>query len=150
MHKSTQVLFTLFLFGLSTVAAGQGGSQGQPRTYDPATEGTWTGVVEAVNVVPGSGRGGGLHLTLKTAAERLDVHVGPTWFVSSKGVTFAKGDNVTVTGSKVTVSGAPAVIAREIKKGDTTLTLRNASGIPAWSGRGRTGQNFTDPPARLQ
>jgi hypothetical protein len=29
------------------------------------------------------------------------------------------------------------VIAKQIKKGDNTWTLRDASGRPLWSGRGR-------------
>jgi hypothetical protein len=53
-------------------------------------------------------------------------------------MTFAKGDNIEVTGAKVKYEGADAVLAREVKKGDKTLTLRNAAGIPQWSqGRGR-------------
>ncbi len=47
--------------------------------------------------------------------------------------TFATGDQVEVIGSKVKMDGADAVLAREVKKGGKTLTLRNARGIPAWS-----------------
>jgi hypothetical protein len=38
-----------------------------------------------------------------------------------------------VKGSRVTLAGKPALIAAEIKKGDTTLTLRDDNGFPAWS-----------------
>jgi hypothetical protein len=34
------------------------------------------------------------------------------------------------------MAGQEVVIAREIKKGDQVLTLRDAKGFPMWSGRG--------------
>jgi hypothetical protein len=33
----------------------------------------------------------------------------------------------------VTVSGKPAIIAAEVKKGDDLLRLRDEAGLPAWS-----------------
>jgi hypothetical protein len=41
---------------------------------------------------------------------------------------------VEIKGSQVTVSGKPAIIAGEVKKGDETLKLRDESGVPVWSG----------------
>jgi hypothetical protein len=38
-----------------------------------------------------------------------------------------------VTGSKVKYDGGDALVAREIKKGDKVLTLRDEKGNPAWS-----------------
>jgi hypothetical protein len=73
----------------------------------------------------------GLHLTLKTENATYTVLVGPVQFVKDKGFAFAKGDEIEVTGSKVKYGDA--LIAREIKKGDKTLTLRNEQGIPEWS-----------------
>jgi len=51
-------------------------------------------------------------------------------------VKFAKGDAITVKGSKVTFEGKPALIAVSVTKGATTLVFRDASGVPAWSGQG--------------
>lgn len=112
--------------GLSVALAAQ---QEQRRNYDPATEVTITGVVEEVVEVAHQGRGTGTHLKLKTDAGVVVVHVGPTRFLISQKASFFKGDQITVTGSKV----KNAVIAREIKKGDATLTLRDAQGEPKWS-----------------
>ena len=114
--------------------AGQG--KGMPR-YDPSTETTVTGVVQEVKQVSGQGAWGGTHLTLDTGARPLDVHVSPSAFLTKQQITFAKGDRIEVTGSKVKYEDADALIAREIKKGDKVLTLRNAQGIPVWSGRKR-------------
>jgi DNA/RNA endonuclease YhcR with UshA esterase domain len=115
--------------------AGRGRSAQAPR-YDPSTEITLRGTIEEVKQVSRSGAWAGTHLTLKTDQGAFDVHVGPTAFLAENQMTFAKGDNIEVTGSKVKYEGADAVLAREVKKGDKTLTLRNAAGIPQWS-RGR-------------
>ena len=79
---------------------------------------------------------GGLHLMLNTSAGPVEVHVGPAWNVSSRNITFAKGDAVTLIGSKVTMSDREVLVAREITKGQQVLTLRAASGVPVWSGSG--------------
>jgi len=122
--------------GLASAVYAQGGMRGGGN-YNPATETTVTGTIDSVNDVPSSGRGGGgLHLVLALPAGPLEVHVGPASFVSSKNVAFTKGDALTIVGSKVTMAGQEVVIAREIKKGDQVLTLRDAKGLPLWSGRG--------------
>lgn len=113
-----------------------GPGMGMPR-YDKTTEVTVKGTVEAV--VPQQGRMGmgGTHLTFKTETGQYDVHLGPAAWLSEKKYDFAKGDALEVVGSSLTINGEKALIAREITKGDVTITLRNADGIPAWSGRGR-------------
>ena len=106
-----------------------------PR-YDATTEITITGTVQDV-LHPQMGRMSGTHLLLKTETETIEVHVGPSNFVSSEGFTFAKGDSVQVLGSKVTIGGKQALIAREVTKDSKTLTLRDKTGRPLWAGRMR-------------
>ncbi|MGE5837275.1 MAG: hypothetical protein ACM4AI_22570 [Acidobacteriota bacterium] len=53
----------------------------------------------------------------------------------SVGAAAAKGDAVEIPGSRVTMDAEPVLIAKQIKKGDTTWMLRDASGRPLWSGR---------------
>jgi DNA/RNA endonuclease YhcR with UshA esterase domain len=65
----------------------------------------------------------------------MRAHLGPTNFLTQKGFTFAKGEQIEVTGSSVKYNGADAVIAREVKKGDKTVTLRDKKGVPEWAGR---------------
>ncbi|MHB1020897.1 MAG: hypothetical protein ACYC46_08710 [Acidobacteriaceae bacterium] len=120
---------------LLVAQAPPGPPKGSPM-YDTATETTVTGAVEAVHQVAGRRGWSGTHLQLKTAEGTIDVHAGPSWFLTKKKFDLAKGDQIEVTGSKVQFNGADALLARTIKKGDTELTLRNAQGIPAWS-RGR-------------
>ena len=59
--------------------------------------------------------------------------LGPSNFIADKGFSFAKGDEVEVTGSKVTVGGGESLIAREITKGGKTLVLGDKTGKPEWS-----------------
>lgn len=134
----------LFLAPATLAQMGSGGmGQGMhmPK-YDPSTVATVKGTVEEVQEgMMQSGQMGqmkgmghmGLHLILKTDKESLTVLVGPAGFVKDKGFSFAKGDQIEVTGSRVKYNDRDAVIAREIKKGDKTLTLRDEKGIPEWS-----------------
>ncbi len=113
------------------------GPGSRARMYNPATETTLSGTVEEVKDVAGRHGWHGIHLTLKTADKTTDIHLGPAAFLKERGCEFTKGDQVEVTGSKVSYHGSEAIIAREVKKGGQTLVLRDAQGIPAWSMRGR-------------
>jgi hypothetical protein len=130
-----------FLVAAPLLAQSQGRGQGSPR-YDVATEATVTGTVESVEHITGSGGGrgrrglGGTHVTLKTSAETLDVHLGPTAFLNEKKVAIAKDDTLVIVGSRVAVDDERVFIAKEVKKGDTVWTLRDAAGLPLWRGRG--------------
>lgn len=134
----------LCVAGLGSVAGAQpvpAGGQGSTM-YDVKSETTITGTVESVeNIAETGGRGrcctGGTHLVLKTDKDSIGVHVGPTAYLAGKGITFAKGDRLEILGSRVTVDKETVLIARQVKKGDNTWTLRDASGRPAWSSRGR-------------
>jgi hypothetical protein len=123
-----------FWIALPSLAQMHRGGPGLMRMYNPATEVTLKGSVEAVNQVKGPQGWGGTHLSLKTEKETIDVHVGPSWFLAQNKVSFAKGDQVEVTGSRVKFGDQDALIAREINKGSETLTLRNTQGFPVWAG----------------
>jgi len=105
--------------------------------YDTTTEVTVAGTVEEVKQVSRPGGWGGTHLSMTSDAGAFDVHIGPSSFLVEKGFSFAKGDQIKVTGSKVKYDGADALIAREIEKDGKVLTLRDAKGLPAWSRRNR-------------
>jgi hypothetical protein len=135
--KSVQATLSIagLLLASITIAMAQTPKPVRPR-YDPATEVTLTGTVEGVREIPHGTWSAGLHLILKTEQGAVEVHVGPAMFVATHGMTLAKGDRISVTGSKVHLDGGDALLAREIKKGDTSLKLRDSQGIPEWS-RGR-------------
>jgi hypothetical protein len=78
----------------------------------------------------------GVHLALKTADGEIPVHLGPDFWVDKQTVKFAKGDEITVKGSRITFEGKPALIAVTVSKGATTLVLRDEKGTPVWKGQG--------------
>lgn len=126
------ILATVLLASLAFAQRGM-------HNYNPSTETTVKGTVEQVKQVTGQHGWNGTHLTLKAESGTMDVHVGPSAYVSKQGFSFAAGDQIEVVGSKVTLAGNGALIAREIKKDGKTLVLRDAQGIPKWSGgRGRS------------
>jgi hypothetical protein len=105
------------------------------RMYNPATVETITGTVESVDkVTPMKGMYYGIHLMVKTDKETIPVDLGPGWYIERLDTKIEKGDKVEVKGSRVTISGKPAIIAAEVKKGDSTLVLRDSAGVPAWAG----------------
>jgi hypothetical protein len=133
------IAIAISTLSIASALAQSGMGQGAGRMYNPATETTVKGAVEEVRQVSGPRGGpGGTHLILKTDKETLEVRLGPTTFLEKEKFTFARGDQIEVTGSKVKIGGADALIAREVKKDGKTLTLRDAQGVPAWSG-GRRG-----------
>jgi hypothetical protein len=128
---------------LPSLAQMHRGGPGVMRMYNPATEVTLKGSVESVYHMGPQGWGG-THLSLKTDQETIDVRVGPSCFLAQNKMSFAKGDKVDVTGSRVKFWNKDALIAREIKKGGETLTLRDAQGVPAWWSGGHYCGGFVD------
>ena len=119
-------------------AAGGAGAARAERTYDPSTVAALRGPVTAITVVPArGGSAGGTHVTLKEGDRTVDVHLGPTWFVQREGFELAKGDFIEATGSLIQADGDTFLVAREVKKGDKALKLRDERGVPVWSGRRR-------------
>lgn len=105
------------------------------RMYDPAKVETVSGNVEAVTqVVPIKGMDSAVAVTVKTDKETISVHLGPEWYIGRLDTKIEKGDTIEVKGTRTTFFGKPAIIAGEVKKGDNVLVLRDASGIPVWSG----------------
>jgi hypothetical protein len=139
MKKSMLMALLLSVPALSLAQGGPppGMGPGASRMFDPSTVVTVTGtVVGETRVDRGMGHSG-VHLQLKTANGEIPVHLGPDFWVDKQTVKFAKGDEIAVKGSKIAFEGKPAIIAETVTKGSTTLVLRDAGGVPAWSGQGK-------------
>lgn len=112
--------------------------RGTGRIYNPDTVETLKGTVESIETLSSKGMGPGVHIGLKTDQGHIvPVHLGPKWFMDKQALQLKQGDSIEVTGSRVTISNMPAIIASEIKRGDEVLKLRDANGYPYWSRRGR-------------
>ena len=105
------------------------------RHYDPRTVENLSAEVVSVDIVtPMSGMSQGVHLVVKSGEDPVSVHLGPSWFIENQDIQLEVGDRIELKGSRVTLGGAAVVIAAEVKKGEQVLVLRDAEGIPVWSG----------------
>ena len=105
------------------------------RMYNASTVENISGVVESVNkITPMKGMYSGIHLMVKTDKETISVQLGPEWYIERLDTKIVKGDTIEVKGSRVTFADKPAIIAAEVKKGDSVLLLRDSAGVPAWAG----------------
>ena len=127
------------LLAVSPAAAQHREGMHQMPMYDTKAEVTLKGTVDDVITMTGMGPAGGSgmmegrHLKLKTGSETIDVHLGPAAFLIEKEVDFKKGDDIEVVGARVKTCCGDAVLAREIRKGDATWTLRDTAGRPLWT-----------------
>lgn len=135
-----KILITLFATGLMAsfysmdLSARQccGGGMRASMNYDRATVETLKGTIADI----GTFRRGGIHVSLKTARETIDVHLGPDIFINEK-IKIAKGDEITVIGSRIKWDGKDAIIAKIVGKGGVTVHLRKDDGTPLWAGHGQ-------------
>ncbi|MGQ9920900.1 MAG: hypothetical protein ACUVRZ_06175 [Desulfobacca sp.] len=138
-------LFALLAMLLLTTAV-----WAQPeQLYDPKTVVTIQGQVESLESTAAQGRRGASQLLrLKTAEGTVLVHLGPADALAQQNFAPKKGDNLTITGSKLTTGQGPIILAAEVKAGDKTITLRDAQGRPTWQGQGmRSKARFYGPQA---
>jgi hypothetical protein len=102
-----------------------------PLKYDPAAETKVKGTVEEFKFVPASGKPTG-YLVVKSGQDTIQIFLGPKSFLDDMGASYKSSDAVEITGCKVKQDGADLILAREVVKGDDTLTLRFKDGKPAW------------------
>jgi len=76
-----------------------------------------------------------IQLILKDESQTVVVYVCPKPFEEEMGITFAKGEQISFTGSKVKGEESEVILAREIVKGTDTWTFRDAKGSPVWDPR---------------
>lgn len=142
------MMVTVFLLTASLALAGPGkwGGRGSggwgmgtpyQGMYNPASVETISGeVIGLEQTIPMKRMNQGLALLVKTEKETVTVHLGPNWYMERLDARIDKGDQVEVKGVRANLAGKPIVLATEVKKGDKTLVLRDAAGVPIWAGWG--------------
>ena len=91
------------------------------------------GTIESVRELANGASLPGIHLAVKKDKHSVvDVYLGPTDFVTGFSLRFRAGDTVEAVGSKVKVEGADVILARQIRKNDSTVYLRDDHGNPLW------------------
>jgi hypothetical protein len=101
--------------------------------YDPATESKFKGTVEDLKLPPKGSEKQIAYLTIKSGTDTIEIYLCPKSFMDDMGVSFAKGDEISFTGSKVKQGDGDMVLAREVVKGEDTLVLRDDKGNPVWN-----------------
>jgi hypothetical protein len=99
--------------------------------YDLQTEVKLKGTVQEIK--PAENEKDSIHLVLKSTDETIDISLCPKSFLDDMGTSFAKGDEISLTGSKVKLETASLVLAREVVKGNDKLLLRDEKGSPVWN-----------------
>jgi hypothetical protein len=104
-----------------------------PPKYNVEAESKAKGSIEEIKL-PASNPKDSIHLLVKEGEEVLDVTLCPKSFLDDMGMSFAKGDVVALTISKIKQEGAPDVIlARDVARGEDKLILRDDKGAPVWN-----------------
>ena len=135
MRSAIKVLSFCLAMTFATLMAAQAAAPAkaapEPK-YDKQTESVIKGVVEEIREVPGA-KTPDVHLIIKSGSELLEICLCPGKFLKAMDVDFAKGDQLEITGSKVKRDDKTVILAREIVKGNNTLTLRDKEGGPVWT-----------------
>jgi hypothetical protein len=130
-------LMAIGLLSLVLTVSSSWGQSGRRLHYstlfNPGTVGTVSGeVVRVEHAFSGSGQDYCVHALLKTPEGLVTAILAPKGYMAEQGLTIDRQDQVTVTGSLISVLGKPFLLAMEVD-GDRTMKLREASGRPAWA-----------------
>jgi hypothetical protein len=108
-------------------------AQAGPPKYDVATEAKFKVTVQDMKLPARGKEKDAAHLMVTSGTDTIDIYLCPKAFLDDMGATFVKGDEVTVTGSKIKQDGSDLILAREVVKGTDTLMLRDDKGKPIWN-----------------
>lgn len=139
--RSVGASFPLLVAGSVIFFLTPGLTQDSPHTtqaapkYDRQTETKTKGTVDEIKLLNLGPRKDFVQLVLKTGDDKLLVYVCPKPFQDEMGITFTKGDQITLTGSKVKEEAIDVILARELVKGSDTLLFRDDKGNPVWDWR---------------
>ena len=138
-REAIKLLLRILLFLLLCVTPGLSQrakeDDGSLPKYDLHTETKTKGVVEEVNLLPLGTRKDFTELIIKNGEDKVHIYVCPKPFQEEMGISFSKGDEIAVTGSKVKQEASVVILAREVVKGTDTLLFRDDKGNPVWDWR---------------
>ena len=138
-RKAIPLLFHIPLLLLLWVTPGlsqkaPSGEHGLPK-YDLQTETKTKGIVDEINLLPVGTRKDFTELIIKSGDDKLHIYLCPKPFQEEMGITFTKGEEIAVTGSKVKQEMSDVILARQLVKGTDTLMFRDDKGNPVWDSR---------------
>jgi hypothetical protein len=104
---------------------------GAPK-YDQKTETKTQGVVDDIKLLALGSRKDFVELIVKNGDDKVPVYVCPKPFQDEMGISFTKGDEIQITGSKVKQETSDVILARQLVKGTDTLMFRDDKGNAVW------------------
>jgi hypothetical protein len=127
--EATKALFRRPLFLLLCVSPALSQKtqpdDGTLTKYDLHTETKTKGVVDEVKLLPLGTRKDFTELIIKSGDDKVHIYVCPKPFQEEIGISFSKGDEIAVTGSKVKQETLDVILARD----------RDDKGKPVWDWR---------------
>ncbi|MEY3902250.1 MAG: hypothetical protein RL189_1556 [Pseudomonadota bacterium] len=89
-------------------------------------------VLETSQFVPQPRMMRGRQIVLQTADGKINVHLGPEWYVREQDVHLKVGEQLQIRGKLIGEGSKAFVVASEVKKDGQTWVLRDSEGIPFW------------------
>ena len=109
-----------------------GNTNSAPK-YDLKAETKINGAVEETKLFEFATRKDFVELVIKSNEGKVVVYVCPKPFQDELGISFSKGEAITITGAKVKQEESDVILARELVKGQDTIMLRDDKGNPVWN-----------------
>jgi hypothetical protein len=136
MKLKKRLYLGIAAFAVALLSASIAGAQRQPTavaqasfSYDSNHEtqiqGTVVSFTRGSEVAPI-----GPHATIKTSSGMVDVHLGNADRLKINNVSLVAGDSVKIVGANHNYGNGNVFLARILQKGNQTVTLRNAKGLP--------------------
>jgi len=135
MRLALEATLSLPLISTPALAQKPQPAEGSLPRYDLQTEAKTKGIVDETRLFTLGSRKDFVELIIKSGDDKVSVYLCPKSFEDEIGVTFSKGDEVAVTGSKVKQDAADVILAREVVRGTDTLMFRDNKGKPVWDWR---------------
>lgn len=132
VHAHRPALALCAVAGLAFTAALH--AKDPSAAWDPAAVVDFYATVDGIREVPAGRPMPGIHLDVKVKGRVMDIYVAPTAYLEKYEMTFSKGEDVHVVGSRTRSGQSDLVLAREVSVGASnkrTLYLRNEDG-PFW------------------
>ena len=127
--------FSLFLYLNISVCQNLPKNSSAAPKYDLKAETKLNGTLEEVKLFAFATRKDFVELVVKSGDIQVVVYVCPKPFQDEMGITFTKGDAITITGAKVKQQESDVILARELVRGQDTLLFRDDKGNPVWDSR---------------
>jgi hypothetical protein len=103
--------------------------------YDLLTETKTKGIVDEINLLTLGTRKDFTELIIKSGEDKVHIYLCPKPFEEEMGISFVKGDEISITGSKVKQETSDVILARQLVRGTDTLMFRDGKGNPVWDWR---------------